>query len=94
MSLSDIRIYLKDGPSESDIGIGILHLSKGTSSVAYVNDYFFDSYGCAAPQKTSKFIIKRKGPFLNSDYKTQGLTRRKNSHCAAYGLNTVDPKKS
>ena len=30
LSLSDVGIYLRDGPFESDIGIVNLHPSKGT----------------------------------------------------------------
>ena len=54
--LSDEGIYLGDGPFLSDIGIVNLHPSKGTHWVCYINENFFDSYGCVPPQKLSKFI--------------------------------------
>ena len=60
-SLKDIGIHLRDGPFQSDIGIVNLHPSKGTHWVAYKKENFFDNFGCAPPQKLSKFIIKRKG---------------------------------
>ena len=60
LSLNDVGIYLRDGPFESDIGIVNLHPSKGTHWVTYVNENYFDSYGCAPPKKLSKFIIKTK----------------------------------
>ena len=51
-----------------------------------MNKNFFDSYGCAPPQKLSRFNIKRKGHCLNSEYKKQGLTNKKDSYCAIYCL--------
>ena len=58
---SDVGIYLRDGPFESDIGIVNLHPSKGTHWVVYITENYFDSCGCVPPKKLSKFIIKRKG---------------------------------
>ena len=68
---SDVGIYLRDGPFESDIGIVNLHPSKGTHWVCYINENYFDSYGCAPPKKLSKFIIKRNGYCLYSEYQIQ-----------------------
>ena len=59
LSLNDVWIYLRYGPFESDIGIVNLHPSKGTHWVCYINEVYFDSYGCVPPKKLSKFIIKR-----------------------------------
>ena len=58
LSLKDVGIYLRDGPFESDIGIVNLHSSKGMHWICYINENFFDSYGCVPPIKLSKFIIK------------------------------------
>ena len=63
-----------------------LHWSKGTYRVAYNSEIYFDSYGCSPPNKLSKFIIKRNGICLYSEYKTQGLTSKTDSHCAVYCL--------
>ena len=52
VSLNDIRIYLRDGPFESDIGIVNLNKSRGTHWVCYINENYFDSYGCVPPKKT------------------------------------------
>ena len=82
LSLNDIRIYLRDGPFESDIGIVNLHPSKGTHWVTYINENYFDSYGCAPPKKLSKFIIKRNGYCLYSEYQIQ----KNDSYCASYCL--------
>ena len=61
LSLNGIRIYLRDGPFESDIGIVNLHKSRGTHWVSYINENYFDSFGCAPPKKLTKFIIKQNG---------------------------------
>ena len=79
-------IYLRDGPFSSDIGIVNLHPSKGTHWVCYINENYFDSYGCVCPKKLSKFIIKRNGYCLYSEYKIQGLTSKRDSFCASYCL--------
>ena len=72
------------GQFKSDIGIVNLHLCKGTHWVCYINESYFDSYGCAPPQKLSKFIIKRNGHCLYSENKIQELTNKKDSHCASF----------
>ena len=59
LSLNDVGICLRDGPSESNIGIVNLHPSKRSHWVCYINENYFDSYGCVCPKKLSKFIIKR-----------------------------------
>ena len=64
---SEIGVYLRDGPFESDIGIVNLHPSKRTHWVVYINENYFDSYGCVPPKKLSKFIITRKGYCLHSE---------------------------
>ena len=58
LGLDFAGIYLRDGPLSSDIGIVILHPSQGTHWVTYINENFFDSYGCVPPTKLSKFIKK------------------------------------
>ena len=85
-SLNDVRIYSRDGLFPGDVGILSLHPSEGTHWVCYVIEKYFGSYGCAPPKKLSKFIIKRSGHCLYSEYKIQGLTSRKDSYCASYCL--------
>ena len=82
LSLNNVGIYLRDGPFESDIGIVNLHPSKGTHWVCYINENYFDSYGCVCPKKLSKFIIKRNGYCLYSEYQIQ----KNDSFCASYCL--------
>ena len=67
LGLSDVGIYLRDGPFSTDVGIVNLHPSKGAHSVCYINENYFDSYGCVCPKKLSKFIIKRNGYCLYSE---------------------------
>ena len=73
LSLNNVGVYLRDGPFESDIGIVNLHPSKGTHWVCYINENYFDSYGCVCPKKLSKFIIKRNGYCLYSEYQIQKM---------------------
>ena len=82
LSLNDVGIYLRDGPFSSDIGIVNLHPSKGTHWVCYINENYFDSYGCSPPKKLSKLIIKRNGYCLYSEYQIQ----KNDSFCASYCL--------
>ena len=82
LSLNNVRIYLRDGPFESDIGIVNLHPSKRTHWVCYINENYFDGYGIVCPKKLSKFIIKRNGFCLYSQYQIQ----KNDSFCASYCL--------
>ena len=82
LSLNDVGIYLRDGPFKSDIGIVNLHPSKGSHWICFINENYFDSYGCAPPKKLSKFIIKRNGFCLYSEYQIQ----KDDSYCASYCL--------
>ena len=82
LSLNGIGIYLRDGPFESDIGIVNLHPTKGAHWVLYTYENYFDSYGCVPPKKLSKFIIKRNGYCLYSEYQIQ----KNDSYCASYFL--------
>ena len=61
IGLNNVGIYLRDGVFKSDIGIVNLHPSRGTHWVTYINQNYFDSYGCVSPKKLSKFITKRNG---------------------------------
>ena len=82
LSLDGVGIYLRDGPFKSVIGIVNLHSSEGTHWVCYINEIYFDNYGCVCPKKISKFIIKRKRYCLYSDYQIQ----KNDSYCASYCL--------
>ena len=82
IGLNNIEIYLRDGPFSSDIGIVNLHPSKGTHWVTYINENYFNSYGCVSPKKLSKFIIERNGYCLYSEYQIQ----TSDTLCASYCL--------
>ena len=73
IGLNNVGIYLRDGPFKSDIGFVNLHPPKGTHWVCYINVNYFDSYGCVCPKKLSKFIIKRNGHCLYSEYQIKKL---------------------
>ena len=82
VGLDNVGIYLRDDTFKSDIGIVNLHPLKGTHWVCCINENYFDSYGCAPPKKLSKFIIKRNGYCLYSEYQIQ----KNDSFCASYCL--------
>ena len=84
-SLDDVGTYLRDGPFESDIAIVNLHPSKGTHWVCFINENYFDSYGCVCPKKLSNFIIKRNGHCFYSEYQI----RKSDSFCASYCLYVI-----
>ena len=79
---SKVKIYLRDGPFLTNIGVVNLHRSKRTHWVCYVNENYFDSYGCVCPKKLSRFIIKGNGYCLYSEYQIQ----KSDSFCASYYL--------
>ena len=85
IGLNKVGIYLRDGPFSSDIGILNLHPLKGTHWVTYINENYFDSYGCVSPKKLSKFIIKQNGYCLYSEYQIQ----KNDSYCASYCLHII-----
>ena len=82
IGLDNGNIYLIDGPFSSDIGIVNLHPSKGSHWVCYINENYYDSYGCSPPKKLSKFIVKQNGFCLYSEYQIQ----KNDSFCASYCL--------
>ena len=82
IGLNSVRIYLRDGPFKSDMGIVNLHPLRGTHWVCYIDENYFDSYGVVCPKKLSKFIIKRNGYCLYSEYQIQ----KNDSYCASYCL--------
>ena len=82
IGLNNVGIYLRDGVFSTDIGIVNLHPSKGTHWVCYINENYFDSYGCVCPKKLSKYIIKQNGYCLYSEYQIQ----KNDSYCASYCL--------
>ena len=86
LSLSAVRIYLRYGPFSSNIGIAILPLTKGTHRVLDVIQNHFYSYSSSLPQKLSGFIIKRNGKCSFCEHKIQGLTSKRDPHCAVYCL--------
>ena len=85
LSLNEVGIYLRDGPFKTDIRTVNLHPSVGSHWVCYINKNCFDSYGCVCPKKLSKFILKRNGHCVYSEYQIQG----NDSFCASYCLYIV-----
>ena len=71
IGLDNVGIYLRDDTFKSDVGIVNLHPLKGSHWVCYINENYFDSYGCVSPKKLSKFIIKQNGYCFYSEYQIQ-----------------------
>ena len=82
IGLGFVGIYIRGASFKSDIRIVNLHPFRGSHWVCYINENYIDSYGCVCPNKLSKFIIKRNGYFLYSDYQIQ----KNDSFCASYCL--------
>ena len=53
IGLDNGNLYLRDEPFSRDIGVVNSHPSKGSHWVCYLNENYFDSYGCAPPRKLS-----------------------------------------
>ena len=64
---SKVGIDLRDGDFSTIYGMVNLHLSRGSHWVLYINEKYFDSYGCAPPKKLIKFSTKRIGHCLYSE---------------------------
>ena len=75
-------IYLRDEPFSSDIGIVNLHPSKGTHWVCYIEDCYFDSYGCPPPKKLLNYLKNEQKKCIYSEYQIQ----KNDSFCAFYCL--------
>ena len=62
----------------TDSGIVNLHPTKGTHWVMFINEYYFDSYGCPPPINILNYLWI--GQY--SEYQIQ----KNDSYCAAYCL--------
>ena len=74
-----VKIYLRDGPFSSDIGVVNLHPLKGTHWVLYIKDCYFDSYGCPPPKKLLKYLKNKHKKCIYSEYQIQKI----DSFCAS-----------
>ena len=71
-------IYMRDDKFITTSGIVNLHPTKGTHWVMFVNEFYFDSYGCPQPLNITKQINNG----IYSEYQIQ----KDDSYCAAYCL--------
>ena len=71
-------IYMRDDKITTTSGIVNLHPTKGTHWVMFVNEFYFDSYGCPP----SPNITKQINNGIYSEYQIQ----KDDSYCAAYCL--------
>ena len=71
-------IFMRDDKFITTRGIVNLHPTKGTHWVMFVNEFYFDSYGCPPPLNITKQINNG----IYSEYQIQ----KDDSYCAAYCL--------
>ena len=69
---------MRDDKFTSTSGIVNLHPTKGTHWVMFVNEFYFDSYGCPPPTNILNHIVKG----IYSKYQIQ----TDDSYCAAFCL--------
>ena len=69
---------MRDDKFTTASGIVNLHPTKGTHWFMFINEYYFDSYGCPPPTNILNQI--KKG--IYSEYQIQ----KNDSYCAAYCL--------
>ena len=63
---------MRDSQFRKNFGILLLHQTRGTPSVLYINDCCTDSYAFPSPKSSSDFIIRRNGSCFFAEYKIQG----------------------
>ena len=73
---------MRDSNLSGDIGIVNLHPIKGTHWVLFINNYYFDSYGCTPPKNTLRYIKSKYDKCIYSEYRIQ----KRDSLCASYCL--------
>ena len=78
LKLNSTGIYMRDDKFTTPSGIVNLHPTKGTHWVMFVNEWYFDSYGCPPPTNILNHI--KKG--IYSEHQIQ----KNDSYCAAYCL--------
>ena len=88
LSSNDVGLYLRDGAM--DIKIGVVNLQSHW--VAYIDEIFFDSFGCGPPNKLSRFFVKR-NRYCLIEYEIQSLTIERVSYCAAFCLYIIHSTK-
>ena len=72
---------MRDDKITTTAGIVNLHPTKGTHWVMFVNEFYFDSYGCSPPLNIMSFI--------NNGFYSEYQIQNNDSFCAAYCLNNL-----
>ena len=80
--LNELKIpcgkYMRDDKFKTDSGIVNLHPTKGTHRVMFINEYYFDSYGCPLPINILNY--------LNIGQYSEYQIQKNDSYCALYCL--------
>ena len=69
---------MRDDKFTTTSGIVNLHPFKGTHWVMFVNEFYFDSYGCPPPLNIMSFF--------NNGFSSEYQFQKNDSNCAAYCL--------
>ena len=75
-------VQMRDDPINSNCGIINLHPTKGTHWVCFMNQVYFDSYGCPPPQNILSHIKSNYKKCIYSEYQIQ----KHDKLCASYCL--------
>ena len=70
-------VYMRDDPFTTMAGIFNLHPTKGTHWVLFINEYYFDSYGCSPPTNILNHFDK-------------GIYWRASGRCSEYQIQKDD----
>ena len=76
------EIYMRDDKFTTPSGTVNLHPTKGTQWVMFVNEFYFDSYGCPPPLNITSYI--------NNCFYSEKQIQKNGSYCAAYCLYVLD----
>ena len=70
MNITECGTYMRDDKFTTPSGIVNLHPTKGTHCVMFVNEFYFDSYGCPPQLNIMSFInngFYSESPFQKND---------------------------
>ena len=84
LKLNSTGIYMRDDKFTTPSGIVNLHPTKGTHWVMFVNEFYFDPYGCPP----SLIIMS----FINNGFYSEYQIPKNDSYCGAYCLCLISHK--
>ena len=76
-------VYMRDAALATNSGIVKIHLTKGSHWVMFVDEFYFDSYGCPPSVKVMNHLNMSQ---VNRSIYSESLLQKNDSYCAAYCL--------